>query len=77
MMKIGAVLAIAIGVGFFAFPQARPAIAGLAPFALFAACPIAMLFAMRGMNKSHNNHNGCASCEHNEIAANRADKNIN
>lgn len=65
MLKIGAILVGILAVGFFAFPQARTAIVGLAPFALFALCPISMFFAMRGMDKGqHNNHNSCASCGH-------------
>lgn len=65
MVKIGLVLGGIIAIGAIAFPQFRPAIIGLAPFALFALCPISMFFAMRGMNKGqHNNNNGCASCGH-------------
>jgi len=63
MVKIGAVLVGALGIGFFVFPQARPAIAGLAPFALFALCPLAMFFGMRGMNKGHHDHS-CPSYDH-------------
>jgi len=73
MVKIGAVLAGVLVIGFFVFPQARPAIIGLAPFALFALCPLSMFFAMRGMNKGHDNH-GCASCKHHEVAAEHANK---
>lgn len=64
MLKIGLVLAVVLGGGFLVFPQFRPVIIGLAPFALFATCPIAMWFATRGMNKNqgHQNHDGCASC---------------
>lgn len=65
MIKVGLVLGAVLIVGAIAFPQFRPAIIGLAPFALFALCPISMFFAMRGMNKGqNNNHSGCASCAH-------------
>lgn len=67
MLKIGLVLAVILGGGFLIFPQFRPVIIGLAPFALFAACPISMFFAMRGMNKDRgdqDHHGGCASCAH-------------
>lgn len=54
-----------IAIGAIAFPRFRPAIVGLAPFALFALCPISMFFAMRGTNKDHqNNNDGCTSCGH-------------
>lgn len=66
MLKIGLVLGVVLVVGAIAFPQFRPAIIGLAPFALFALCPISMFFAMRRMNKGqhNNNHSSCASCSH-------------
>lgn len=51
MSKIGGVLAVLLAVGFVAFPQFRPVIIGLAPFALFALCPLSMIFMMVGMNK--------------------------
>ena len=73
MLKIGLVLAVILGGGFLVFPQFRPVIIGLAPFALFALCPISMFFAMRGMNKGHDNH-GCASCKHHEVAAGHTNK---
>lgn len=50
MVKIGLVLGALLVAGAIAFPQFRPAIIGLAPFALLALCPISMFFAMRGMN---------------------------
>lgn len=49
MLKIGAVIAVPMAIGFVAFPQFRATIASLAPFALFALCPIGMLFGMKGM----------------------------
>lgn len=74
MLKIGAVLAGVLAIGFFAFPQARPAIVGLAPFALFALCPVSMFFAMRGMNKGQDNHNSCSSCDHHAGNASHIEK---
>ena len=50
MLKIGGVLVALLVGGFVAFPQFRPTIIGLAPFALFALCPLAMIFGMRGMS---------------------------
>lgn len=49
MLKIGAVIAIPLGAGFLFIPQLRVAILSLAPFALFAVCPLAMIFGMKGM----------------------------
>lgn len=49
MLKVGAILAGVLAVGFFAFPQFRPIIIGLAPFALFALCPLSMIFMMGKM----------------------------
>lgn len=54
MLKIGLVLGGIIVTGAITFPQIRPVIIGLAPFALFALCPISMIFMMGG--KSKNNH---------------------
>lgn len=51
MLKVGAALAILLGGGFLLFPQFRPAIIGLAPFALFALCPLSMIVMMSAMNK--------------------------
>lgn len=63
MIKIGLVLGALLVVGAIAFPQFRPVIIGLAPFALFALCPISMMFAMRGMSKTNHHHSSCADCE--------------
>lgn len=64
MLKIGIALAIPLAVGFIAFPQFRTAILGLAPFALFALCPLGMLFGMSGMMGGKQN-NTCTTCGHN------------
>jgi hypothetical protein len=77
MVKIGAVLAGALAIGFLAFPQARPAIAGLAPLALFALCPISMFFAMRGMSKGRHDNNNCSSRDNSEAATERNEKQTN
>lgn len=69
MLKIGVVLAVVLGGSYFTFPQLRPVVIGLAPFALFALCPISIFFAMRGMNKDKENHDGCASCTHKNAPA--------
>lgn len=61
MLKVGAIVAGILAVGFFAFPQFRPIIIGVAPFALFALCPLSMIFMMVGMNKGQN-QKGCQSC---------------
>ena len=53
MLKIGGVLAVLIIIGAIAFPQFRPAIISLAPFALFALCPLGMMFGMKGMSGDH------------------------
>ncbi len=77
MLKIGGVIAALLVVGAIAFPQFRPVIISLAPFALFALCPISMFFAMRGMNKGDHDHNGCSSCDHGKVAAERGKKGAN
>ncbi len=67
MLKIGAVIAVPLAVGFIAFPQFRIAIIGLAPFALFALCPLGMLFGMKGMMGNKNNQcSQCSNKEHNK-----------
>lgn len=59
MLKIGVAIAIPLALGFIAFPQFRPAIIGLAPFALFALCPLGMIFGMSAM--SGNQKTGAAN----------------
>lgn len=49
MIKIGVAIAVPLAIGFIAFPQFRIAIIGLAPFVLFAICPLSMIFCMKGM----------------------------
>jgi len=44
MLKIGVAIVVALAVGFIAFPQLRPWLISVAPFALFALCPLSMLF---------------------------------
>lgn len=65
MLKIGAVIAVPMAIGFVAFPQFRVAILGLAPFALFALCPLSMLFmgGIMGDKKGKS----CSSCEHDHV----------
>lgn len=63
MLKIGAVLVGVLAIGFFAFPQFRPIIISIAPFAIFALCPLSMIFMM-GMNKKQDGADHCASCGH-------------
>lgn len=68
MLKVGAGLAILLTGVFLVFPQFRPAIIGLAPLALFALCPLSMIFMM-SMNKKQDGADHCASCghEHKEV----------
>lgn len=62
MLKIGAVIAVPLAVGYIIFPQFRTVIASIAPFAIFAICPLSMLFmgSMMGGKKGKS----CSSCEH-------------
>lgn len=62
MIKYGAVIAVPLILGFIFIPQLRASIAGLAPFALFAICPLMMLFGMKGM--SDKKEGSCSECEH-------------
>lgn len=61
MLKIGVGIALVLAVGWFALPNVRPVILGLAPFTLLALCPLTMVFAMRGMTADDHQ---CASCDH-------------
>lgn len=63
MVKIGIAIALPLIIGFIAFPQFRVAIFGLAPFALFALCPLGMLFGMKGM-MGEKEGKPCSSCGH-------------
>ncbi len=62
MIKFGAVIAVPFVLGFVFFPSLRAVIIGLAPFALFAICPLVMLFYMKGM--SDKKESSCSECEH-------------
>lgn len=46
MFTIALVMAALVGIGFVAFPQFRPTITAIAPFALLALCPIFMIAMM-------------------------------
>ena len=63
MLKIGAVIAAPLAVGFLAFPEFRGTIASVAPLALLALCPLGMIFGMMGM-KGDKHSNSCSSCNH-------------
>lgn len=67
MLKIGVAIAIPLVVGFIAFPQFRPVILAYAPLALFALCPLSMLFMgnMMGDKKG----DSCSSCGHEHAKA--------
>lgn len=62
MLKIGVALAVPFLAGFLFLPQFRVAILGLAPFALFAICPLSMIFCMKGMMDDKKGE----SCRHDE-----------
>lgn len=64
MLKIGVAIAVPLAVGFFAFPQFRPVILAYAPFAIFALCPLGMLFGMRGMMGENKTGDKCQQCGH-------------
>lgn len=56
MLRVAVALAAVVGIGFLAFPQFRPMIVAVAPFALLALCPISML-AMMLWSKSEGTQN--------------------
>ncbi len=58
----GLVALIGIGIALFVFFPARAW--AIAPFLLFALCPISMLFCMRGMKEKDHDQDDCASCQH-------------
>lgn len=66
MLKIGAVIAGPLAVGFITFPQFRPVILSYAPLAIFALCPLGMLFGMKGMRVDKQSE--CTSCGHNHAS---------
>lgn len=67
MLKIGVVIAVPLVLGFIAFPQFRPVILSYAPLALFALCPLGMLFGMSGM-MGEKNCSQCAQQIHSDAA---------
>ena len=58
----GLVVLAVIGIVLFVFFPAKAW--AVAPFLLFALCPISMFFAMRGMKEKGHTDNSCASCGH-------------
>lgn len=66
LLKIGVAIAIPLAVGFIAFPQFRPVLLAYAPFALFALCPLGMMFGMKGMT-GEKQSNTCSSCGHDHV----------
>lgn len=67
MLKIALWIGIPFGLGLLIFPQFRASLAGLAPFAIVAICPLAMIFGMRGMGLGGGKEKGCgsATCDYN------------
>ena len=63
MLKIGVAIAVPLAVGFIVFPSIRPLFISVAPFALFALCPLGMIFGMMGM-KGGKHSGSCSSCNH-------------
>lgn len=61
MFKIGVIIGAILLAGWLFVPQARPALIVAAPFALFALCPLAMVFGMRGMNMKGTHSEGAGS----------------
>ena len=74
MLKIGAAMAILVVAGYFAFPQFHPIILSLAPFAIFAICPVSMIFCMKEMTKKDKKCESCATHEHSNTAADKNKK---
>lgn len=51
MAKIALGIGLILVLGYVAFPQFQTAILALAPYLLVLACPLAMLFMMKGMRR--------------------------
>ena len=52
LMKILLGIGLLLVVGDMAFPESKTLIAAVAPYLLALACPLAMVFMMKGMNTS-------------------------
>ncbi len=63
MLKLGTVIAVPLVLGFIFLPQLRAGIIGIAPLALFALCPLMMIFGMKGM--AGKKGDSCSECKHN------------
>lgn len=53
MIKIGAGIAIALGIAYFTLPGARALVVASAPILLSLICPLAMIFMMKNMNSGN------------------------
>lgn len=71
MLKIGFIIAIPLAIGFITFPQFRTVIISLAPFAIFAVCPLTMMFGVHGMGKKEGHSDNCTSCGHTDSSVNK------
>ena len=50
MVKVALGIGLLLVVGYMLFPQFQTVIAAAAPYLLVLACPLAMVFMMKGMN---------------------------
>lgn len=66
MLKIGVAITIPLAIGFIAFPQFRPWLISIAPFAVFLLCPLSMLFMGSSMMGGNKNSNECSKCGHHD-----------
>lgn len=56
MITAGIVLLVALAVAYAALPQFRALVLSVGPTLLFLLCPLSMLFMMKGMHSSKDDH---------------------
>jgi len=56
MVVTGVALLVALALAYMALPQFRTLVVSAGPYLLFLLCPLSMLFMMKGMHSSKDDH---------------------
>jgi hypothetical protein len=61
MLVTGVASLVVLALAYAALPQFRTLVLGIAPYLLFLLCPLSMLFMMKGMQSSKDDHRSPSS----------------